>query len=326
MSFAFPFIRLPRRVILIVLTCLSLIFPVPNIPQQLGTAERLGFIDLVHPGDLIDIHVAGFIEYDWRGSLNPEGFIDSYEKITKPIFGQCRTADEIAVEIGKDLSSILREPKVEVRIVDRSKRAFAIIDGAIKTPMRIQLRRNARLNEIIVNAGGLTDRTSGEILISRPHGLSCIDRTSSEKTANTIRIRLPDLLAGDQNANPVIVSGDLIVVTEASPVYLLGAVANQGKIDFRPELTVSRAIDSSGGVLKEAVRDKINIFRRDGGASIIAVDLAKILANQADDVKLRPYDIVDIPFKGRPPRRLPPVIESDDDAERRAKLPVKIIE
>jgi len=308
------------------MTCLSLLFPSPSISQQPGTADQPGFIDLVHPGDLIDIHVTGFIEFDWRGSLNPEGFIDSYEKIAKPIFGQCRTAEEIAVEIGKDLSSILREPKVEVRIVDRSKRAFAIIDGAVKTPMRIQLRRNARLNEIIVNAGGLTDRTSGEILISRPLGLSCIDHAGSDKTANTIRIRLQDLLSGDQNANPVIVSGTLVVVTEASPVYLLGAVTNQGKIDFRPELTVSRAIDSSGGVLKEAVKDKISIFRRDGGAAVIAVDLAKILSNQADDVKLRPYDIIDIPFKGRPPRRLPPVIENDDDPERRAKLPVKIIE
>src|SRR5204862_3340232 len=132
-SFAFLFKRLPRGITIVVFTCLALLFPPPYISQQPGTAEQAGFIDLVHPGDLIDIHVTGFIEYDWRGSLNPEGFIDSYEKITKPIFGQCRTADEIAVDISKDLSSILREPKVEVRIVDRSKRAFAIIDGAVKT-------------------------------------------------------------------------------------------------------------------------------------------------------------------------------------------------
>jgi hypothetical protein len=139
-SFAFRFIRLPSRITLVVFTCLSLLFPSPNISQQPGIAGKPGFIDLIHPGDLIDIHVTGFIEYDWRGILNPEGFIDSYEKITKPIFGQCRTADEIAVEVRKDLSSTLRDPNVEVRIVDRSKRAFAIIDGAIKTPMRIQLR------------------------------------------------------------------------------------------------------------------------------------------------------------------------------------------
>ncbi|MFL6466938.1 MAG: SLBB domain-containing protein [Pyrinomonadaceae bacterium] len=276
---------------------------------------------------MIDIHVKGFVEYDWRGSLNPEGFIDSFEKLPNVVRGQCRTVDAIAFDVTKELSTILREPKVEVRIIDRSKRALAIIDGAVKTPLRMQMRRNARLNEIIINAGGMTDRTSGEILISRPAGLSCLDLGSSGNDARLFKIRIPELLSGDEKANPVIVSGDLIVVTEASPVYLLGAVATQGKIDFRPELTVRRAIDSSGGILKDAIQNKINIFRRDGGTSVIAVDLAKILANQADDVRLRPFDIIDVPYKGRPARRLPPVIEDENsDTERRLRLPVKIIE
>jgi hypothetical protein len=60
---------------------------------------------------------------------------------------------------------------------------------------------------------------------------------------------------------------------------------------------------------------------------MIDVNLNKIRNDESEDIALRPYDIIDVPFKGKPPRRLPPVIEYDaDPAARRAKLPIKIIE
>ena len=36
-------------------------------------------VNLIHSGDLIDVDVVGSIEYDWRGRLNPEGFLDGIE-------------------------------------------------------------------------------------------------------------------------------------------------------------------------------------------------------------------------------------------------------
>jgi protein involved in polysaccharide export with SLBB domain len=224
------------------------------------------------------------------------------------------------------LSSILREPKTEVRIIDRSKRPFAIIDGAVKNPIKLQFRRPAHLNEVIVGAGGFTDRASGKVIISRPSGLSCIERENSTK-GQRFDIEISDILAGKPGANPIIASGDLIVVIDASPVFLIGAVQTQGRLDFRSDLSVSRAIDAAGGLMKSAVPGEVKIFRRDGGAAVISVDLAKIREEKAQDVILRPYDIIDVPFKGKPPRRLPPVIDSEaENIDRRSKLPVKMIE
>lgn len=289
---------------------------------QIASVESIG---RVHQGDLIDVHVRNFVEYDWRGNLDAEGFLKGFDKITNAVYARCKTVDQVADDIQKSLASVLRNPIVDVRIIDTSRRAFATVDGAVKTPQRFQFRRLVRLQEIIVNSGGITDRASGDIQISRPPGLSCFE-TKGEIT-RTFTVRIADLLAGDENADPWIVSGDLVVISEALPVYLLGAVATQGKLDFRPDLTVSRAIDSAGGITKDGSPTRISIFRREGGSSTLAVDLEKIRSKSTDDVKLRPYDIIDIPFKGRPPKRLPPVIEDfENERDRRSKLPLKIIE
>jgi protein involved in polysaccharide export with SLBB domain len=294
--------------------------------QEATPLTAVDFIDRIHPGDLIDIHVAGYLEYDWRGSLTPEGFLDGYPHVAKQIFAQCLTEGELANVINGALSETLRDPKAEVRIVDHSKRPYATVDGAVRTPQRIQFRRPARLNEIIIIAGGFTDRASGQIIISRPSNASCIGQPRFGRHEN-FNIAVGDILSGKQNANPVIVSGDLIVVIEASPVYLLGAVQGQGKIDYRPDLTVNRAIAAAGGLSKNAIPQKVKIFRRDGGSAVIAADVAKIRAKQTDDIQLRPFDIIDIPFKGRPPKTLPPVFDTEkENDERRGKLPVKIIE
>ena len=302
----------------------------PMVPGQTEPpsppGDNVEFIDRIHQGDVIEIRVAGSLEYNWRGSLNPEGFLDGYDRITAPLYAQCKTVQDLGQQLDKALSETLRDPKVEIRIIDRSKRPLATIDGAVRNPQRMQLRRPAALSEIVVSAGGFTDRASGQIIISRPVGASCLGDPGSTRSAR-LDIALTDVLSGKPGSNPVIVSGDLIVVLEASPVFLLGAVKSQGRIDYRADLTVSRAVDSSGGSGKDADLNKVKIFRRDGGSKMIPVDLEKIRDNEDEDVVLRPFDIIDVPFKGKPPRRLPPVIPDDlGEADRRARLPTKIIE
>ena len=291
-----------------------------------GSNFKAGFLDRIHPGDVIDIRVPGYVGFDWRGGINPEGFLDGFDKIPAPIYAQCQTLAELERKVDEALSATLRAPKSEINFVDRSKRQFAIIDGAVRNPQRMQLRRTIRLSEVIVNAGGLTDRASGQLIISRPAGASCLD-APLRATPQRFDISLADLLGGNAESDPMIVSGDLIVVIEASPVFLLGAVQGQGRMDFRSDLTVSRAIDSAGGLAKNANVGSVKIFRREGGSSVIEVDLEKIRNKRNEDIVLRPFDIIDVPFKGKPPRRLPPVLENDmDGVERRAKLPIKIIE
>jgi len=293
--------------------------------------------ELVHFGDLIDVDVVGSFEYDWRGSLNPEGFLDGLDRIEEQIYGLCKSEDELAAVISKQYSVALRDPKVIVKIVDRSNRAVVFLDGAVKFPQRFQIKRPVLLNELLVISGGITDKTSGEIKIFRPRNLNCesqqgesigdASQAGQSNGSNVTLIKITDLLSGMQEANPRILSGDIITVVEALPIYLIGGVAVPKQISSRSELTLSRAIASAGGVSKNGLEDKITIFRRDGKERlVIETSLKKIKANQAEDPVLRAQDIIEVGEKGRERRKFPPSVEAPAAGDNFTKLPLRIID
>ena len=227
-----------------------------------------------------------------------------------------------------------------VRILDRSRRAEAIVAGAVRNPYRFQIKRPVRLNELIVFAGGITDRSDGEIVIFRPESLSCAGRlkpspgnteafvkTSGSSGSQTFRIKISDLLKGELSANPQILSGDIITVSEAAPIFVIGGVNNPRQLSSRSQVTLSRAIASSGGLTKDATEDKITIYRRVNGQSqVINADLAKIESKVVEDIPLMAYDIVDVGQKGREKRRFPPNVAADATRRDKFAFRLKIVE
>lgn len=284
-----------------------------------------------HFGDVIDVDVAGSYEFDWRGKLDPEGFLDGMNTYGDPVYGLCRTPTEIAAGIAKELSKLLRDPKVNVRIIDRSGRAVALIEGAVRSPQRFQLRREAHLRELIVMSGGISDDAGGEIRLFRPPNLSCTGTEtapggtkSNEPKITTINIS--DLLKGKPDADPLIKSGDQITVLRVVPIYVIGGVNDPKPIVSRPGLTLSRAVAMAGGLSKEADKDQVTIYRRDGTvSSVTEANLDKIAAGTADDPVLKPLDIVEIGQKGRAKRKYPPVLASSGETGRK-ELPLRIVD
>lgn len=274
---------------------------------------------LVHFGDLIEVDVIGSYEYDWRGSLTPEGFLDGLDSVENQIYALCQTEVDVSNAVQRELAKTLRDPKVSVRILDRSNRAVTFLSGAVRSPKRFQIKRRVNLNELLVLSGGITDRSSGEISIFRPANLNCTEtrrstegefvKASQPGGAATFNIKIADILRGDPEANPQILSGDIVTVSEALPIYIIGGVNAPQQIPMRNQLTLSRAITISGGLAKEG-NSKITIFRREGRETkLIPADIEKITAGQAEDLVLKAFDIVDVPQKGKPARTRPPVID-----------------
>ena len=264
----------------------------------------------VHFGDVIDVDVAGSYEFDWRGKLDPEGFLDGLNTYGDPVYGLCRTPTDISADVAKELKKLLRDPKVNVRIIDRSGRAVAVIEGAVKSPQRFQLRREAHLRELIVLSGGISDDAGGEIRLFRPPNLSCSADTAAPDTTksnapNITTIKISDLLKGDPDADPLIKSGDQITVLRVVPIYVIGGVNDPKPIASRPGLTLSRAVAMAGGLSKEADKGQVTIYRREGTVSSVTdANLDKIAAGTADDPVLKPLDIVEIGQKGRAKRQI----------------------
>jgi protein involved in polysaccharide export with SLBB domain len=304
--------------------------------------------NLVHFGDLIDVDVVGSFEFDWRGTLNPEGFLNGIDLAENPIFALCRTEEEIAADIVKTYSKILRDPKVIVKILDRSNRPLSLLYGAVKTPQRFQIKRPVLLNELIIVSGGLTETASGKIQIFRQKSLNC-QQSVKEKSNPTdgsdnnrerfvpasqdngstyINVSISDLLTGKKEANPQILSGDVITVLEAESIYVIGGVTNPKQILFRRQITLSRAVSGAGGVTKNGDAKDITIYRREAGETrIIQADLEKIKAGKDKDLILQAFDIVEVAQTGRGKTKFPPILKVEEASEKKTiNLPLRIID
>ena len=335
--------------ILLIFTLFQGQFPVfaQTPPTEAEPAKIDPEKDLIHPGDTIDVDVLGSFEYDWRGTLTPEGFLNGLDFIEEPVFAQCKSEPEVAEAVARGYSKLLKEPKVVVRIVDRSKRPSTVIYGAVQKQQRFQIKRPVLLNELIILSGGLTDLSSGVIQIFRPQNLSCaaIFEAENKKSVETadrerfvsasqengtvyLNIRVSDLLKGERDSNPQIYGGDIITVLEAEPIYIIGGVIAPKRISSRSEMTVSRAIASAGGFSKDSNSENITIFRREGNETkIIQINYKELKSNKEKDIVLQPFDVVDVAVKGRGKSKFAPVIrDGAENNKSQTVLPLTVID
>lgn len=309
------------------LTILCVIFV--SIVCTAQPAERAVDRERIHFGDVVDVDVVGSFDLDWRGGLNPEGFLDGVERLEKPVFALCRTESEVAAQIREQYASFLRDPNIVVRVIDRTNRALAYVNGAVRKPQRLQLRRPLRLAELIVIAGGLTESSSGEISIFRPANTNCTSQVSSGplQAPTRISIKISDIIGGAAESNPPILSGDIVSVVEAPPVFLTGDIASRRRMNLTPDLTLSRAITAAGGIPKEADGRRVRIYRRQGTSNVLEFDMRAIRDKKAEDPKLEPYDVIDVVQKGGSPKTLASFPDEDYRGKATlAKLPLRIVD
>jgi len=306
----------------------------PRIAEPLAVPTPSDLRNLIHFGDYIDVDVVGSAEFDWRGTLTPEGFLDGLDFIEEPVYALCRTEEQVATAVAAAYSKLLKDPVVTVRILDRAGRAVSFLYGAVLFPQRLLIQREVRLNEILVLAGGLDERASGEIEIMRFANLNCAV-SSADGSSETVRkaetqtrtISVRDVIKGTPESNPVVLNGDIITVQQSDPVYVIGGVANPKQVNARNKLSVSRAIASAGGLIKGADPKSIVIYRR-GPTEVtrIAVDLESVQTGTSEDVILERYDIVEVSQKGNDDRRIAPVVRVYSDFVKSGTMPLRIIE
>lgn len=116
-----------------------------------------------------------------------------------------------------------------------------------------------------------------------------------------ITVNLRELLeTGDTRNNIPLQAGDVVTVPHAGIIYVLGAVARPGGFvlaNDRGQLTTLKVLSLAGGTTVIAKLDHAVIIRKDdqGKQSETEVDLKKVLRREAEDLQLRPSDILYIP-------------------------------
>jgi polysaccharide export outer membrane protein len=270
---------------------------------------------LLGPGDLLDVRVFGQADLNTVVEIDSDGNISSLPFLEAPIRAQCRSDKEVQQDIAKAYAKYIRNPQVSVRISDKKSRQPATVSGAVKNPMQVVMMRRVRLHELLTKAGGWTERASGTIQIMHTEPEMCPEpkdvfqpaaATTVADNFGIMVFKLRDLKAGKEDADPYIRPGDIVIVTEAEPVYVTGSVVGPRELPLRDQLTLGRAIAMAGGVQKLAKTSKVHVYRQknDGvGQEDLTYNYDEIKKGKSPDVLLKPYDIVDVgesgPFSGK---------------------------
>jgi polysaccharide export outer membrane protein len=280
--------------------------PSPQGPSSLDVQGIKSY--LLGPGDVLDVRVFGQPELSSSVQVDSDGNLSSLPFLEKPIVAKCRTDKDIQKEITIAYSKFINNPQVSVRISERNSRQPATVFGAVRNPTRVEMKRKVRLNELMAVSGGFTERASGTIQILHTEPLMCPEPGEEALGAPIDGTQIPlqiiqiaELRSGKVDANPVIRPGDYVLVTEAEPIYITGAVMSPTGVYLREGLMLSRALAMVGGARKEAKLSEVKIFRQIPGSAeqeIITVDVAAIRKNQKPDVALKAYDVIEVPESG----------------------------
>jgi polysaccharide export outer membrane protein len=280
----------------------------PSTPQSSSLDVQGIKSYLLGPGDVLDIRVFGQPELSSSVQVDSDGNLSSLPFLETPIPAKCRTDKQVQKDITVAYSKFINNPQVSVRISERNSRQPATVFGAVRQPTRVEMKRKVRLNELMAVSGGFTERASGTIQILHTEPLMCPEPGEEAEAAPIDGTKIPlqivkisELRAGKLEANPVIRPGDYVLVTEAEPVYITGAVMSPAGIFLRDQLMLTRALAMVGGTRKEAKLTDVRIYRQIAGSAnqeIIKVDVAAIKKNQKPDFLLQAYDVIEVPESG----------------------------
>ncbi len=277
-----------------------------------GGLDQLGIRKyLLGPGDVLDLRVFGEPQFSGPLVVNDEGNVE-VPFIDDPVPARCRTDLQIKQDVVKALKTYLKNPQVSMRVTELRSRPPAVVFGAVRAAQRVQMNRKAKLLELLAFAGGVTEQAGGQIQVFHTEPVMCTEPGEEVVEPPTVPVaqddltqvpyvlyNLADLKIGKEEANPVIRPGDIVIVQEAAPVYVTGAVvAPQGIYLREGKMPLTRAVAMVGGLRKEAKASAIRIYRLKPGTKqeqeMITVDFNAIRKQKQDDFQLQPYDVIEV--------------------------------
>lgn len=214
-------------------------------------------------------------------------------------------------------AAIAQQPVVTNSMqTNSSAKPCVLVSGAVVSPTRLELNRPVRLSEAIELAGGFHSSASADVEVVHGQRLSCYQETRELAPAcldclppsgpfhEIHSFKRSTLVGENDNTNPYLRNGDIVVVADLPKVYIAGNVAQPQALVFKPGMTLTSVLKITGGVLRNSITKQIRIYRglpNKIERLQILVDLEKIRKHPELDIVLEPFDVVDVPRKGEHP-------------------------
>jgi polysaccharide export outer membrane protein len=234
-------------------------------------------------GDLISVRV--FQEPDYMATVR----VDADGNVLLPFIGSVNVkgltvrAAQILIADRLRVGQLYKNPEVIIEVLD-TVNGSALITGEIHGTVPVATQRSLR--EVLLIAGGLPANASHTVKIVRPG------------QADPIVVDLGTDLASSTAANIPVLPHDIIQITRASVVYVLGAFPHQGAVplDQAAPLTLLQLVSLSGGIGFEGNFNDLRLIRTVGTErKLVEVDIKKVRDGHAPDPLLQANDIVFLP-------------------------------
>jgi polysaccharide export outer membrane protein len=235
------------------------------------------------PGDLISISLFQQPDYVATVRVSADGAVQLPFIGSVPVQGLTVRAAQRLIADRLRTGQFYKDPEITIRVLDTVNGAVTIT-GEIYRIVPVSTQRSLR--EVLLIAGGLPATASHTIKIVRP-GLDA-----------PIVVDLGTDLASSTAANIPVKPHDIIQITRASVVYVLGAFARQGAVplDQASPLTLLQLAALSGGINFEGRFNDLRLIRTIGTErTVVDVDIKKIRDGKEKDPILQANDIVFLP-------------------------------
>lgn len=283
--------------------------PPPNPPAQAPNTgpppTYSGY--MVGIGDVLQVRVNDEDDVSGQYQVSPAGTIQ-LPLLSQPIHAAGESTFKLSQQIGEALKTggILRYPEVTVFIL-RSLSHNVTILGEVSRPGVYPLeKQDTTLLEAISMSGGLLT-TAGPTVTVAHHAETTDPTKDPTKTPATgyETVDVHKLMTGSDPAlNVPVRPGDVITVSKAPIVYVVGDVVKPGAFevqDGRKGMNILQALAMVGGTQSTAKLSKAVIVRQsDDGTNRqeIPVNLTKVMRGKAQDPLLQANDILFVPQSG----------------------------
>jgi polysaccharide biosynthesis/export protein len=287
---------------------------------------------MIGVGDIINIRIAEEDDVSGRYQVSQTGDV-KIPLLEKPIHADGLSTFDFSTVLAQELKKqqILNDPYVTV-FIERGMTQNVTVSGPVARPGIYPIERATRLVDVLSMSGGLAANAGQTITITHPVAddkagapsgpsgatdvkssagspATAVDQKSTAASGSHGRgsetVDVATLMSGDNHeANVLVHAGDQITVSNASVVYVVGAVTKPGGFlvqDPRSGLSVLKAIALVEGTLSTAKLGSAIIVRKstnETGREEIPVDLSKVMKGQLKDPILMANDILYVPQSG----------------------------
>lgn len=236
------------------------------------------------PGDLINVRLFGAPDYGATGRVDSNGNVELPYIGSVPLRGLTIHSAQQVIADRLRAGGYYLNPEITLQVLE-SLNSSVTIAGDVRAQVPITGAR--RLIDVLSAAGGLPASASHTVKIVRP----------GNPTKTTV-VNLGADLTNSEAADMLVYPRDIIQVSRAGQIFVLGAFKTQGSLplDQSMPLTLMQVAALSGGVGYEGRFQDLRLIRTFGAERrVVKVDIKSVLNGKSADPVLQANDIVYLP-------------------------------